>query len=56
MAATNLQDNIDKALLREGRFDRKISIEMPDVRARREVFEHYLGKVDETWRPYLFMD
>eukprot|EP00796_Vickermania_ingenoplastis_P012561 gene12561-8609_t len=45
MAATNFQDNIDKALLREGRFDRKIQIEMPDIAARREVFEHYLKKI-----------
>lgn len=45
LAATNFQDNIDKALLREGRFDRKIVVEMPDVAARREVFEHYLSKV-----------
>lgn len=45
MAATNLMDKIDKALLREGRFDRKISIEMPDLRARTDVFKHYLDKV-----------
>ncbi|KPA78537.1 putative mitochondrial ATP-dependent zinc metallopeptidase [Leptomonas pyrrhocoris] len=45
LAATNFQDNIDKALLREGRFDRKISIEMPDLAARRELFEHYLNRV-----------
>jgi AFG3 family protein len=45
LAATNFQDNIDKALLREGRFDRKVNIDMPDVSARREVFEHYLSKV-----------
>lgn len=45
LAATNFQDNIDKALLREGRFDRKVDIAMPDLAARREVFEHYLGRV-----------
>ncbi|KAK7200463.1 ATP-dependent zinc metallopeptidase [Novymonas esmeraldas] len=45
LAATNFQDNIDKALLREGRFDRKVSIEMPDLAARRELFEHYLRRV-----------
>lgn len=45
IAATNIQDNIDKALLREGRFDRKIHIEMPDIAARKELFEHFLGKV-----------
>lgn len=45
LAATNFQDNIDKALLREGRFDRKIPIDMPDLKARIEVVEHYLNKV-----------
>ena len=45
LAATNFQDNIDKALLREGRFDRKIPIDMPDLGARREVFKHYLGTI-----------
>lgn len=45
MAATNFQDNIDKALLREGRFDRKVNVEMPDLAARREVFHHYLNRV-----------
>lgn len=45
MAATNFQDNIDKALLREGRFDRKINIDMPDLTARKEVFLHYLNQV-----------
>ncbi|KAG5507600.1 hypothetical protein JKF63_06549 [Porcisia hertigi] len=45
LAATNFQDNIDKALLREGRFDRKVSVEMPDLAARRELFEHYLSRV-----------
>lgn len=45
MAATNILDNIDKALLREGRFDRKVDVEMPDVAARRDIFQYYLNKV-----------
>lgn len=36
-AATNHPDNIDKALLREGRFDRKIELPMPDKVAREEL-------------------
>ncbi|RNE99369.1 metallo-peptidase, Clan MA(E), Family M41 [Trypanosoma conorhini] len=45
IAATNFQDNIDKALLREGRFDRKVNIEMPDKAARVDIFKHYLDRV-----------
>lgn len=45
LAATNFPDNLDKALLREGRFDRKIEIPMPDIKARNELFKHYLSKV-----------
>lgn len=45
IGATNFQDNIDKALLREGRFDRKVNIEMPDKAARMDLFSYYLSKV-----------
>jgi AFG3 family protein len=45
LAATNFPDNLDKALLREGRFDRKVEIPMPDLQARNELFQHYLKKV-----------
>lgn len=44
-AATNFPDNLDKALLREGRFDRKVEIPMPDRKAREDLFKHYLDKV-----------
>ncbi|KAG8345444.1 putative ATPase family protein [Trypanosoma vivax] len=45
IAATNYPEAIDKALLREGRFDRKVSIPMPDREARVELFEYYLRRV-----------
>ena len=45
IAATNFVENIDKALLREGRFDRKIHVPMPDRTARQELFVHYLNKI-----------
>lgn len=45
VAATNYPDAIDKALLRDGRFDRKVNIPMPDKTARQELFEFYLGRV-----------
>eukprot|EP00759_Apiculatamorpha_spiralis_P033684 PhF_6_TR34969/c0_g1_i1/m.50783 len=44
-AATNLKDNIDPALLREGRFDRKVDIAMPDREARIDLFQYYLQKI-----------
>ncbi|ORC92350.1 ATP-dependent zinc metallopeptidase [Trypanosoma theileri] len=44
-AATNFPENLDKALLREGRFDRKVEVPMPDLKAREDLFEHYLRRV-----------
>lgn len=45
MGATNLPEVLDQALLRPGRFDWKISIDMPDFDGRKEVLEYYLAKV-----------
>ena len=39
MAATNRVDILDPAILRPGRFDRKISVGRPDVRGRKEILE-----------------
>ena len=49
LAATNRADVLDKALMRAGRFDRQIYIDLPDVRERKEIFEVHLRplKVDE---------
>ncbi len=45
MAATNRVDILDPAILRPGRFDRKISVGMPDVRGREEILKvHAQGK------------
>lgn len=45
MAATNRVDILDPAILRPGRFDRKVGIGRPDVRGRREILEvHAKGK------------
>jgi len=42
MAATNRADILDKALMRAGRFDRQIFVDLPDVRERKEIFEVHL--------------
>jgi len=50
LAATNRADILDKALLRAGRFDRQIHVELPDLNERKEIFAVHLRpiKVDET--------
>lgn len=42
LAATNRADILDKALLRAGRFDRQISVDLPDVHERNEIFQVHL--------------
>ncbi len=46
IAATNLVETLDKALLRPGRFDRKITVGLPDGEGRQEVIDYYLNKVN----------
>jgi cell division protease FtsH len=50
LAATNRADVLDKALMRAGRFDRQIYVDLPDVRERKEIFEVHLRpiKKDES--------
>lgn len=49
LAATNRADVLDKALLRPGRFDRQIFVDMPDVKGREQIFKVHLKplKLDE---------
>ena len=42
LAATNRADILDKALMRAGRFDRQIHVELPDLKEREEIFEVHL--------------
>ena len=42
LAATNRADMLDKALLRAGRFDRQINVDLPDVHGRYEIFQVHL--------------
>ncbi len=51
MGATNMAETLDAALLRPGRFDRKIAIDLPDAEGRKEIIEYYLGKVKHEPMP-----
>jgi len=42
VAATNRADVLDKALMRAGRFDRQIYVDLPDIRERKKIFEVHL--------------
>ncbi len=50
LAATNRVDILDKALLRAGRFDRQIHVDLPDLNERKEVFKVHLRpvKIDDS--------
>ncbi len=50
MAATNRADVLDKALIRPGRFDRQIYVDLPDLLERKEIFQVHLKplKIDKT--------
>jgi len=50
LAATNRADVLDKALLRAGRFDRQIHVELPDLNERKAIFEVHMKpiKIDKS--------
>ncbi len=48
MAATNRADILDKALMRAGRFDRQIFVDLPDLRERKEIFEVHLRPLKKS--------
>ena len=45
LAATNRADVLDSALLRAGRFDRQIHVDLPDLQERREIFEVHMRRL-----------
>jgi len=48
LAATNRADVLDKALLRAGRFDRQIYVDLPDIKERKEIFEVHLKNLKKV--------
>jgi cell division protease FtsH len=56
LSATNRADILDRALLRAGRFDRQIHVELPDLNERKEIFNVHLKpiKYDKSIDPYFF--
>jgi len=48
LAATNRADVLDKALMRAGRFDRQIFVDLPDVRERKKIFEVHLRPIKQS--------
>ena len=57
LAATNRADILDRALIRAGRFDRQIHVELPDLNERKEIFKVHLRpvKLDTTGRYVEFL-
>jgi ATP-dependent Zn protease len=51
VGATNLLETLDPALLRPGRFDRKLAVHLPNAEGRREILEYYLAKVSHEALP-----
>ena len=45
LGATNRADDLDRALLRPGRFDTQVEVPAPDMKGRREILTLYLGKI-----------
>ena len=45
IAATNYPESLDKALVRPGRFDRQVVVNLPDVRGRIEILKHHMRNI-----------
>jgi len=45
LGATNRQEDLDKALLRPGRFDVEVQVPIPDLAGRKDIFDLYLSKI-----------
>lgn len=47
IGATNLEDNIDPAIKRAGRFDKILHVPIPDIEGRKQLFAYYLNKTKQ---------
>lgn len=56
LASTNRADVLDKALLRPGRFDRHILIDLPNLSERKEIFQRHLSNVVLEQSPEKYTD
>ena len=56
LASTNRADVLDKALLRPGRFDRQITIDLPTVVERKEILEQHMKGVTLSEAPEVFSE
>lgn len=54
LASTNRADVLDKALMRPGRFDRHILIDLPNLQERKEIFEKHLSGITLDQPPSFF--
>ena len=54
LASTNRADVLDKALLRPGRFDRHIMIDLPTLEERQEIFEQHLKSIKLEKEPQFY--
>jgi len=45
IAATNMPEHLDAALIRPGRFDKRVVVPLPDVKGRKEILDLYLSKI-----------
>lgn len=45
IGATNLDEGLDPAIKRPGRFDKTINVPLPDIRGREEIYDYYLKKI-----------
>ncbi len=45
IGATNFPESLDPALIRPGRFDRHVNVDLPDIRGRKAILDHYLTTI-----------